>query len=87
MKTKVIKIGNSQGIRLPKVILSQIGVEDELDLEVVNNRIILKPIRFARKNWRNAFKRMDKEKEDALLDGDDALHQSSWDDSEWTWDS
>jgi antitoxin MazE len=44
MKIKVIKIGNSRGIRLPKVILHQIGITDEVDLEVERDRIILRPI-------------------------------------------
>ena len=55
MKTKVIKIGNSRGIRLPKVILQQVGINDEVNLEVDRDRIILKPIRHRRNGWQEAF--------------------------------
>jgi len=87
MKTKVIKIGNSRGIRLPKVILHQIGINDEVDLEVDRDRIILKPIRRRRSGWREAFRKMALKSDDRLLDGDEIISQSSWDKDEWTWDN
>jgi len=87
MKTKVIKIGNSRGIRLPKVILHQIGINDEVDLEVDRDRIILKPIRHRRSGWREAFQKMASNSDDHLLDGENSIFQSSWDDDEWTWES
>jgi len=40
MKTKVIKIGNSRGIRIPKSIIEQSGLNDEVELEVRNDQII-----------------------------------------------
>ena len=87
MKTKVIKIGNSRGIRLPKVVLNQVGINDELDLEVEQDRIILRPIHQRRVGWREAFKRMAFKSDDGLLDADSVLTQSSWDNEEWTWDN
>ena len=87
MKTKVIKIGNSRGIRLPKVVLNQVGINDELDLEVEQDRIILRPIHQRRIGWRKAFAQMASKSDDGLLDADSVLSQSSWDDEEWTWDN
>ena len=87
MKTKVIKIGNSRGIRLPKVVLNQVGINDELDLEVEQDRIILRPIHQRRIGWRKAFARMASKSDDGLLDADSVLSQSAWDDEEWTWDN
>lgn len=86
MKIKIIKIGNSRGIRLPKVILHQIGIDDEVDLEVDRDRIILKPVRQRRKGWYEAFREMALKSDDQLLDGDSAIFQSSWDNDEWTWE-
>lgn len=85
MKTKVIKIGNSQGVRLPKVLLCQIGVDKEVDLEVEKDRIVIKPIRSRRSGWREAFEKMAISKDDTLLDNDAALNQSEWDNTEWEW--
>jgi len=87
MKTKIIKIGNSRGIRLPKVILHQIGINDEVDLEVDRDRIILKPIRRRRSGWGEAFLRMAEKSDDQLLDGDATISQSSWEDDEWMWEN
>ena len=67
MRTKIVEIGNSQGIRLPKLILQQIGAENEVDLEVNNNRIILEPIDNLRRGWAEAFRKMAKNGDDQLL--------------------
>jgi len=86
MKTKIIKIGNSRGIRLPKVILHQIGIDDEVDLEVDRDRIILKPIRSRRSGWGEAFQKLAVKSDDPLLDGNETIFQSSWDNDEWIWE-
>ncbi len=44
MRAKVIKIGNSRGIRIPKSIIEQSGLNDEVELEVRNDQIIIKSI-------------------------------------------
>ena len=41
----IIKIGNSQGIRLPKTILEQCHIDSKVDLEIKDNRIIINPIK------------------------------------------
>ncbi len=86
MKMKIIKIGNSRGIRLPKAILHQIGINDEVDLEVDRDRIILKPIRRRRSGWREAFRKMAEKSDDRLLDGEETIFQNSWDEDEWIWE-
>ena len=87
MKTKIIKIGNSRGIRLPKVILHQVGIDDEVDLEVDRDRIILKPIHHRRSGWREDFQKMAVKSDDQLLDREETNFQNSWDEDEWTWES
>jgi len=86
MKAKIIKIGNSRGIRIPKVILHQIGINDEVNLQVERDRIILRPIRDRRSGWRDSFREMALHSDDQLLDGSDAIEQSSWDADEWVWE-
>ena len=87
MKTKIIKIGNSRGIRLPKVVLHQIGIDTEVDLEVDKDRIIIKPISNRRNGWHEAFRKMAKNSDDQLLDENNVISQSSWDEDEWVWES
>ena len=47
MKVSLVSIGNSKGIRLPKSVLDQCGVEDEFIMEIEDENIILKPVRNA----------------------------------------
>ena len=44
MKVSVVPIGNSRGIRLPKAILEQLQISDQVELEVENKQIVLRPI-------------------------------------------
>jgi len=85
MITKIVKIGNSRGIRIPKSIIDQSGIKDEVELEVKNDKIIIKSLSEVRKNWSQAFKKMSKNNDDLLLDENTLTNQSSWDNEEWTW--
>jgi len=84
MTVSVIAIGNSKGIRLPKTILNQLHIADQIDLEVRNNEIILKPIAEApRSGWEEAFKKMHEQGEDILVMKDSSAEESfEW---EWEW--
>lgn len=67
MEIKVINIGNSKGIRLPKALLEQYNISDTLELILEKGRIILKPIPVPRKGWEKSFKQMNKNGDDTLL--------------------
>jgi antitoxin MazE len=82
MKTALIRIGNSKGIRLPKPILEQCGIEDEVELEIEDDRLIVRAARPARFGWSEAFAEMSRRGDDSLLDEESI---SSWDRSEWRW--
>ena len=85
MKTKVVKIGNSRGIRIPKSIIHESGLRNEVELEVSDGQIIIKPISTNRESWDTAFKKMTKKQDDILLDNESILSQSKWDQEEWEW--
>lgn len=67
MKTSIIQIGNSKGLRLSKAILERYNIRDAVELILEKGRIILKPIDQPRKGWDEAFSRMHANKEDTLL--------------------
>ncbi len=68
MKVSVVPIGNSKGVRLPKAILEQLGVSDQMELEVENKQIILRPInKNPRSGWEEALQKMNRNQEDNLL--------------------
>lgn len=83
MKTKLIKIGNSIGIRIPRHMFEQIGLKNEVELEVKNNKIIIKPIIKLRAGWEDDFKRMSQNKDDVLLDKEYLENPSTWGNEEW----
>ena len=81
MRTDVIKIGNSKGIRIPAVILKECNIADKIELEVQDGKIIIKPIESPRKNWDNEFKKMHYNGEDKLIIDD----SFDLDTEEWEW--
>jgi antitoxin MazE len=82
MKTHIISIGNSRGIRIPKAILEQCRIEKDVELELENDKIILKPLRKTpRKTWTQAFQKMKSQQDDGLLI-DDRL---DLDEKDWEW--
>ena len=83
MRARVIKIGNSQGLRIPKPILEQTGIRDDVEIEVEKNQIIIRPVKNVREGWDAAFKNMGENGDDRLL-VDDGL-SNAWDDEAWHW--
>ena len=84
MRARVVKIGNSQGIRIPKPLLEQTGIMDDVELEVEKNQIIIRPVSNPREDWDDAFKTMADKGDDALIVGDENISHS-WDEEEWQW--
>ncbi|HQU73192.1 MAG TPA: AbrB/MazE/SpoVT family DNA-binding domain-containing protein [Calditrichia bacterium] len=85
MQTRIVRIGNSQGIRIPKLIIEQLGKPDAVELEIKNNQLIISPITTPRSGWGEAFERM-------AADGDEQSPEISfpqiddpWQETEWTW--
>lgn len=80
MLVSVIRIGNSRGIRVPKVILERFGIKDKIDMEVTEKGILLSPVSdVPRKGWAEAFCSMHENNEDILEDVPNA------EDFEWEW--
>lgn len=83
IRTHIIKIGNSQGIRIPKVLLEQSQLRDEVELELIDGQLVIRPAPAVRAGWDVAFQAMSANNDDQLLDAD--LLNSGWDDEEWEW--
>lgn len=83
MRARVIKIGNSQGLRIPKPILDQTGILDDVEIEVEKNQIIIRPIKNVREGWDAAFKMMRETGDDKSIIDENISH--SWDEEEWQW--
>jgi len=82
MQLSIVKIGNSKGVRIPKAMLEQCGLEKTVDVEVRDHRIILSAPEHPRRDWDKAFRAMRENGDDILLDDPSA---NDWDRLEWEW--
>ena len=84
MKAQIVRIGNSQGVRIPKPFLQQSVIAKDVDIEVQGNQIVLRSLRRPREGWEASFRQMASKGDDRLLD-EKLLQQTSWDEEEWEW--
>lgn len=86
MKTQIVKIGNSQGIRIPKIILEESHIGKEVEIIAEHEQIIIRSLKKSRSGWYETFKIMAQNNDDRLLDEEYLHNQSSWDEDEWKWE-
>ena len=80
--TRLIRVGNSRGVRIPKLMIDQAGLGEEVEISVRREGLMIGPVHGRRAGWDAQFAAMAAQGDDQLLD----THQSTeWDDTEWTW--
>jgi antitoxin MazE len=84
MKTRIVAIGNSKGVRIPKSLLDQTGLSGDVEINAEGEVIVIRSTRRPRDGWAEEFRKMAERGDDALLDGD-APPSSSFDREEWEW--
>lgn len=82
MKTRLVRIGDSRDIRLPKPLIEPAGLSDEVDLELRGNTIVIAARPASRRGWAEAARKLRAEAGDQLLDPPTATH---FDEAEWQW--
>ncbi len=84
VQSRLVKIGNSQGLRLSKVILEQSGISEDVEIEVQADGLFIRPkvVSQVRSGWAEAFAEMAVRGDDRLLD---EVVLTDWDESEWQW--
>jgi antitoxin MazE len=82
MKSRLVRIGNSRGVRLPKAIIAQAGLTDEVELGVRDGAIIIARATAARSGWADAARQMRQREDDLLLD---PPVPTLFDEKEWNW--
>jgi antitoxin MazE len=68
MKARLVRIGNSRGIRLPKPVIEEAGLREEVQLQVRDGAVIISSWARPRSGWAEAARRMHLRGEDPLLD-------------------
>ncbi|MFT3743790.1 MAG: AbrB/MazE/SpoVT family DNA-binding domain-containing protein [Pyrinomonadaceae bacterium] len=82
MKAQIIQIGNSQGIRIPKALLEESRIAQEVDLELHPDGILIRNAQKPRAGWEDAFKLMAENDDDELVSD---ASTSGFDKKEWQW--
>ena len=80
--TRIVRIGNSQGIRVPKAVLEQAELPEDVALRAEPGRLVITAARPPRAGWAAAALKMHAAGEDRLLD---EVPPSVFDDQEWEW--
>jgi antitoxin MazE len=82
MKTRLVQIGNSRGVRLPKLVIEEAGLNDEVELQVREGAVIIRPLRAPRAGWEDAARALRDSSGDLLLD---PPTPTRFDEEEWEW--
>jgi antitoxin MazE len=81
-KTRIVRIGNSRGIRVPKLLLEQAQLPDEVELHAEPGRLVVQASRRPRAGWAEAARAMSEQGDDHLLDEPTATR---FDREAWEW--
>ena len=84
MRANIIRIGNSQGIRIPKVLLEQSHLGTEVELDVEDEKIVIRSASHPRQGWGEKFKLMAETGDDKMIDRDSSV-ETEWEKEEWQW--
>jgi antitoxin MazE len=80
--TRLIRVGNSRGVRIPKLMIDQAGLGDEVEISVRQEGLIIGPVHGRRAGWEAQFAALAAQGDDRLLD---AYRSAEWDGTEWKW--
>jgi antitoxin MazE len=87
MKTELVRIGNSRGVRIPKPFIEQCGLGETVELRIENDCLIISPGRQPRQGWDDAFRASGHAAHDELMleitDPNEFDHSAGR--KEWRW--
>ena len=82
MKARLVRIGNSRGVRLPKPLIEEARLKDEVQLRVRDGAVIITSLTRPRFGWAEAARRAHEGGQDRLLDDPTP---TKFDREEWRW--
>jgi antitoxin MazE len=84
IRTRLVRMGNSQGVRIPKALIEQYQLTGEVELLAEDDHLVIRSAHHPREGWDEAFRLMAERGDDKLLD-EEFLAPSEWDLTEWEW--
>lgn len=83
-RMKLVKMGSSRGVRLPRLFLEQAELDEEVEMEIGEGQVIIRLVPRPRRNWEKEFDGMTARRDDRLLDPK-AFSLTAWDEEKWVW--
>jgi antitoxin MazE len=83
VKARIVQIGKSRGVRIPKLMLEEAGLSGEVEIQLKEGVLVIQPIRKARAGWDVAYRKAARQGEDMLLDAPTPTH---FDEEDWEWE-
>jgi antitoxin MazE len=83
--THLVRIGNSRGVRIPKIWIEQLDWHDEVEMSVQAHRLVIRAARHPRQDWDEKFRAMHERSDDRSVEDLPHLPASAWDQQEWDW--
>lgn len=80
MRSNLIKIGNSKGIRITSSIIKECELINEVEIKVVDKKLVIEAVKEPRADWNKSFGKMHKNNNDNLLIENDNDFDKDW---EW----
>jgi antitoxin MazE len=81
-KTRIVRIGNSRGIRVPKMLLDEAGLPEEVELRAEPGRLVVSAATRPRAGWALKARSMHQRRHDAPLD---PPTPTEFDETDWRW--
>ena len=82
MKTRLVRIGNSRGLRLPKPLIEEAGLKDDVEITLRNGALVITSAEHPRAGWEAAVQLLLERRENYMID---APEPTQFDDEEWEW--
>jgi antitoxin MazE len=84
VRSRIVRIGNSKGIRIPKPLLEEAQLKDSVEITVEDGALVVRASkRRVREGWAEAARQAHEAGEDVLLDEYTPLDS---DDTDWVWE-
>lgn len=82
MKGKLVRIGNSRGVRLPRAVIEEAGLREDLEIRIEGRTVVLSSPARVREGWTDAARKLVDRGEADLLD---LPSENTFDREDWEW--
>jgi antitoxin MazE len=79
---RIVRIGNSRGLRIPRALLEECGIRETVELTVEQGCLVVRPVRGVREGWAEAARAMAERGDDHLRDPE---LPTEFDEADWEW--